>query len=50
LRCHEIAVDHRWRRGGESKGSGGLVAGMEAGWDILTTFPRLALQLRRATA
>ena len=50
LRCHEIAVDHRCRRGGESKVSGDLVAGMKAAWTISTTFARLALQLRRAPA
>ena len=50
LRCHEIAVDHRCRRGGESKVSGDLVAGMKAAWKISTTFARLALQLRRAPA
>ncbi len=50
LRCHEIAVDHRCRRGGESKVSGNLVAGMKAAWKISTTFLRLAAALRRQPA
>ena len=48
LRCREIAVDHRCRRGGESKVSGDPVAGMKAAWKISTTFLRLATGLRRA--
>lgn len=47
LRCREIPVDHRCRRGGESKVSGNLVAGVKAGWKITTTFLRLALALRK---
>lgn len=47
LRCHEIAVDHRCRRGGQSKVSGNLTAGMKAAWKISTTFLRLAAALRR---
>lgn len=47
LRCLEIPVDHRCRRGGESKVSGNLVAGVKAGWKITTTFLRLALALRK---
>jgi len=47
LRCLEIPVDHRCRRGGESKVSGSLSAGLKAGWKITTTFLRLALALRR---
>lgn len=47
LRCREIAVDHRVRRGGESKVSGDPVAGMKAAWKISTTFLRLAAGLRR---
>ena len=47
LRCKEIAVDHRCRRGGESKVSGNLAAGMKAAWKISTTFLRLAAGLRR---
>ena len=49
-RCRivEIPVDHRCRRGGVSKVSGNLVAGLQAGWKIVTTFLRLALSLRTA--
>ncbi|WP_421991774.1 glycosyltransferase family 2 protein [Roseococcus sp.] len=47
LRCLEIPVDHRCRRGGESKVSGNLVAGVKAGWKITTTFLRLAWALRK---
>jgi hypothetical protein len=47
LRCVEIPVDHRCRRGGESKVSGNLVAGLNAAWKIATTFLRLAATLRR---
>jgi glycosyltransferase involved in cell wall biosynthesis len=49
-RCRilEIPVDHRCRRGGVSKVSGNLVAGVQAGWKIVTTFLRLASSLRVA--
>ena len=47
LRCVEIPVDHRCRRGGHSKVSGNLVAGLNAAWKIATTFLRLAATLRR---
>jgi glycosyltransferase involved in cell wall biosynthesis len=47
LRSMEILVDHRCRRGGESKVSGKLVAGLNAAWTITTTFLRLAATLRR---
>lgn len=50
LRCREIAVDHRCRRGGESKVSGNLVGGMKAAWKISTAFLRLAAGLRRQKA
>jgi glycosyltransferase involved in cell wall biosynthesis len=50
LRCREIAVDHRCRRGGQSKVSGNLTAGMKAAWKISTTFLRLAAALRRQPA
>ncbi len=50
LRIVEIPVDHRCRRGGESKVSGNLVAGLKAAWKIMTTFLRLALSLRASTA
>jgi glycosyltransferase involved in cell wall biosynthesis len=48
LRILEVPVDHRCRRGGVSKVSGDLVAGLNAAWKIVTTFLRLALTLRRA--
>jgi glycosyltransferase involved in cell wall biosynthesis len=47
LRILEIPVDHRCRRGGVSKVSGNLIAGVQAGWKIMTTFLRLALSQRR---
>jgi glycosyltransferase involved in cell wall biosynthesis len=50
LRCVEIPVDHRCRRGGESKVSGNLVGGLKAAWKIATTFLRLAATLRRDAA
>ncbi|MBR0666250.1 glycosyltransferase [Roseomonas hellenica] len=50
LRCLEVPVDHRCRRGGESKVSGNLTAGLKAGWKITTTFLRLAASLRRRRA
>lgn len=46
LRVLEIPVDHRCRRGGESKVSGNLVAGLKAAWKIATTFIRLAMSLQ----
>jgi hypothetical protein len=46
MRIREIAVDHRCRRGGVSKVSGDLVAGLKAAWKIAATFLRLALSLR----
>jgi hypothetical protein len=42
----EIPVDHRCRRGGVSKVSGDLVAGMRAAWIITATFVRLAASLK----
>lgn len=50
LRIVEIPVDHRVRRGGESKVSGHLVAGLKAAWKITTTFVRLAASLRTTSA
>jgi glycosyltransferase involved in cell wall biosynthesis len=50
LRSVEIPVDHRCRRGGESKVSGNLVAGLKAAWKITITFLRLATMLRRDAA
>jgi glycosyltransferase involved in cell wall biosynthesis len=47
LRSVEIPVDHRCRRGGESKVSGNLAAGLKAAWKITATFLRLAATLRR---
>jgi glycosyltransferase involved in cell wall biosynthesis len=46
LRCLEVPVDHRCRRGGQSKVSGNLVAGLSAAWKISTTFLRLARHQR----
>lgn len=46
LRILELPVDHRCRRGGVSKVSGNLTAGLSAAWKITTTFLRLALILR----
>ena len=47
LRILEVPVDHRCRRGGVSKVSGNLIAGLSAAWKITTTFLRLAGTLRR---
>jgi hypothetical protein len=49
LRIVEVPVDHRCRRGGVSKVSGNLMAGLSAAWKITTTFTRLALTLRRGS-
>jgi len=46
LRILEVPVDHRCRRGGVSKVSGNLAAGLSAAWKISTTFVRLAASLR----
>jgi glycosyltransferase involved in cell wall biosynthesis len=46
LRILEIPVDHRCRRGGVSKVSGNVAAGLSAAWKITTTFLRLATSLR----
>ncbi|NJO23902.1 MAG: glycosyltransferase family 2 protein [Sphingomonadales bacterium] len=46
LRILEVPVDHRVRRGGVSKVSGNLIAGLSAAWKITTTFLRLAATLR----
>jgi glycosyltransferase involved in cell wall biosynthesis len=50
LRILEIPVDHRCRRGGVSKVSGNVTAGLSAAWKITTTFLRLAATLRRKRA
>jgi glycosyltransferase involved in cell wall biosynthesis len=47
LRILEVPVDHRCRRGGVSKVSGNLAAGLKAGWIITATFIRLALSLSK---
>ncbi|MBS0241465.1 MAG: glycosyltransferase family 2 protein [Proteobacteria bacterium] len=47
LRALEIPVDHRRRRGGQSKVSGDLRAGLAAAWKIGATFVRLAATLRK---
>lgn len=46
LRVLEVPVDHRCRRGGTSKVSGNLIAGLSAAWKITTTFLRLSMALR----
>ena len=46
LRIEEIPVDHRRRRGGVSKVSGNVAAGLQAAWKIAWTFVRLAWSLR----
>lgn len=46
MRILEVPVDHRCRRGGVSKVSGNLTAGLSAAWKITTTFVRLATTLR----
>lgn len=47
LRCQEVPVGQRKRRGGVSKVSGHLWTGMRAAWIILRTFQRLVIDLRR---
>jgi glycosyltransferase involved in cell wall biosynthesis len=49
-RALEVPVDHRCRRGGVSKVSGNLAAGLHAAWKIITTFIRLAVSLRSPLA
>ena len=46
LRIVELPVDHRCRRGGVSKVSGNLSAGVRAAWKIAGTFMRLSRDLR----
>lgn len=48
LRALEVPVDHRRRRGGVSKVSGNLSAGLQAAWKIATTFVRLLASQRAA--
>ena len=50
LRVREIAVDHRCRRGGVSKVSGNLAAGLRAAWVITTTFVRLSASLKKQSS
>jgi glycosyltransferase involved in cell wall biosynthesis len=50
LRILEVPVDHRCRRGGVSKVSGNVHAGLSAAWKITSTFLRLAITLRREPA
>lgn len=47
-RILEVPVNHRRRRGGVSKVSGNVVAGLKAAWRISLTFLRLAISLRSA--
>ena len=47
LRCEEVAVGQRPRRGGVSKVSGDWRVAMRAAWVIATTFLRLSRELRR---
>jgi hypothetical protein len=48
LRALEIPVDHRRRKGGVSKVSGNLRAGVAAALTVCATFLRLSLALRGA--
>ena len=50
LRIVELPVDHRCRRGGVSKVSGNMSAGMKAAWKISTTFFRLWRGLEKKSA
>jgi glycosyltransferase involved in cell wall biosynthesis len=50
MRILEVPVDHRRRRGGASKVSGNMLAGLAAAWTIGRTFLRLAVSLRFAPA
>jgi hypothetical protein len=50
LRVLEVPVDHRRRRGGVSKVSGNLVAGLQAGWKIAGTFVRLRMAQKNIAA
>ena len=47
LRILEVPVDHRCRRGGVSKVSGNVAAGLKAAYKISTTFVRLRSTLDR---
>lgn len=47
LRCEEVAVGQRPRRGGVSKVSGDWRVAMRAAWVIATTFLWFSRELRR---
>jgi glycosyltransferase involved in cell wall biosynthesis len=47
LRVIELAVPHRRRAGGVSKVSGNLRGSLKAGWRIVLTFVRVALEAQR---
>jgi hypothetical protein len=47
LRILEVPVDHRLRRGGQSKVSGTAMGTLRAAIRILLTFTRLAIELRK---
>lgn len=47
LRCVEVAVGQRCRRGGFSKVSGNLLVSVKVAWVLAMTFMRLAAGLRR---
>jgi len=49
LRILEVPVDHRLRRGGQSKVSGTVLGTLRAASRILLTFMRLAIELRKST-
>jgi glycosyltransferase involved in cell wall biosynthesis len=48
LRILEIPVPYRCRIGGQSKVAGTLGGSIKAGWKIMTTFVRVALESRRS--
>ena len=48
LRILEIPVDHRLRRGGQSKVSGTVLGTLRAASRIMLTFMRLAIELRKS--
>jgi hypothetical protein len=47
LRILEIPVPYRCRIGGQSKVAGTLGGSIKAGWKIMTTFVRVAIESRR---
>ncbi len=50
LRVLEIPVSYRRRIGGESKVAGSLRGSLAAGWKIMTTFARIAMEPARPRA